>query len=217
MKGVILVTGFGPFAGVDVNPTEALATSLDGTRFGAFGVHAAVLDVSYARAGAELRALVALTRPVAMVHFGVARGERVLRVEKRAVNRMHAADADVDGARHEGARVVDSLALDAWLETRVDAEGLALRLVEAGHPARTSEDAGRYVCNALYFGALALAAEAAIPCVFVHVPNESAPPEGASPEASAWTRARLDAAARVVLEAVAESAGAERAPRVDVG
>src|SRR5690606_12364700 len=65
----LLVTGFGPFGGHAVNPSEqvvrALAAAPDGPA-------AAILPVSYRRAWAELEPLLADGRPDALIAFGLA-------------------------------------------------------------------------------------------------------------------------------------------------
>jgi pyroglutamyl-peptidase len=200
----LLVTGFGPFPGVPHNPTEALVASLDGRRAGRLRVDGRVLDVSFAGGASRLSALLA-GRPEAVLMFGVARGAGEVRVEAQAVNRAQADLPDVEGRVAGGGPVDAALAVDHVLRSAVDVDALAAMLQASGVPARVSDDAGRYVCNAMYLHALAWAAtsDPPVPCVFVHVPPLSA--EGASPE-------RLEAAARRCVDWLAERPRAPRGP-----
>jgi hypothetical protein len=52
------------------------------------------------------------------------------------------------------------------------------RLRRRGIPARTSRDAGRYVCNALLYSGLEQARQQACRLGFVHLPAELAPDHG---------------------------------------
>ncbi len=201
----LLVTGFGPFPGVPHNPTESLVASLDGRRAGELRVDGRMLDVSFAGGASQLSAWLA-GRPEAVLMFGVARGAVEVRVESQAVNRAQADVPDVEGRVAGGGPVDAAMAVDHVLRSVVDVEALAATLRTSGVPARVSDDAGRYVCNAMYLHALTWAAtsDPPVPCVFVHVPPLSA--EGASPE-------RLAAAAWRCVDWLSERATAPRGPR----
>jgi pyroglutamyl-peptidase len=200
MRPWILVTGFGPFPGVPDNPTARLVRGLDGRSYGGAAVRAAVLDVSYDRAARQVRAAVAAGGwPRLVLHFGVAVGATGVRVEARAVNRKEAAVADVDGELGAAASIDPARPLDAALVTAVDVAGLVAALNASGISAGPSDDAGRYVCNATYFQSLAwFAAEgAAVPCVFVHVPDVA---EGScDPAGLPWSDDRLLSCGDVAL------------------
>jgi pyroglutamyl-peptidase len=196
----ILVTGFGPFPGVPDNPTARIARRLDGLEYGGARVRAFVLDVSYLRAAQQVRAAVeGRGWPAFVVHFGVACSADRVRVETVAINRKDASIADIDDHLGEAARIDDSHALDARVGTTIDAASLTAALNEQGVPAKVSDDAGRYVCNATYFQSLIwLAAEGvATPCVFVHVPDIE--PGSVDPSGAAWTDDRLFACGDGVL------------------
>ncbi len=157
----LLVTGFGPFPGVDVNVTAALARRLDGTH--AFGVEIVgrVLDVSWTRAWPALQAHVEAVRPAAVVMLGVARDREQVCLERVARN-IAEPRPDVDGALPEGKSLVD--AGPAEVITGLPWRALCVDGVE------TSEDAGRYLCNALFYRA-ALELGGRMPVGFVHVPD----------------------------------------------
>ncbi len=190
----VLVTGFGPFPGVEDNPTAWLAEQLDGERVGGVPVAARVLPVSFARGPALAAELEVALAPAAVVHLGVSSTARAITVEARAVNRIDARTHDVDGVQPLGACVAPG-ALDAVLQAPAGrVAGVLAALRGAGVPAERSEDAGRYVCNALYYHSLAAARS---PALFVHVPPDGSHDRSGRP----WSRSRLLEACRVAVAA----------------
>lgn len=158
----VLVTGFGPFPGVPVNPSEAIVARL-GAVAGA--------RLTRRRLATNWDALPALDGLLAgvrvAVHVGVAPRSHRLRIETTAVDaRVLAADA---AGRLPGGAAAGSGAVQ---RSRALAAPLVAAVRRCGVPAAVSGDAGRYLCNALYGRSLAIAKTAARPhlAVFVHVP-----------------------------------------------
>lgn len=164
----LLVCAFGPFPGVAANPAEAIARAFGRRRWpGDITVAVEILPTRWA----VLKGLPALLRrhaPDGVLLLGVAARRRALCVETRAVNRTtdrpDAARAHPDHRRlMTGGREV--------LQTTARPRPLLAAARTAFTPARLSRDAGRYLCNASYFIALATL-PAAVPVVFVHVPGQ---------------------------------------------
>lgn len=176
MKAValtVLITGFGPFPGAPFNPSGPLAQMLARRRRPALAdvrctVH--VFPTSYAAVDRELPALLARHRPDVVLMFGLAARTRHLRIETRARNAVAPRLPDVHG-RRSGARTIAR-----GKPSRLAGHAPFVRLLAAGrgHGAaiRLSRDAGRYVCNYLYWRALDGAASARRPPLvqFIHVP-----------------------------------------------
>ncbi len=166
-RGHILVTGFGPFPGVPRNPSAALARAVG--RLGRNGiagspVRVLVLPTSYAAIPALLEPALA-EGPAAVVMIGVARRAKRLRVEFRALNRASRLFPDASG------RMPTTMALDPQGPARRGAAMAARALAglgRAGIAAVPSVDAGRYLCNASYFRALA----EPCPVLFLHIPPD---------------------------------------------
>lgn len=163
----LLVTGFGPFPHVRVNPTEALARAV-ARRLARAGVdaRALVLETSYAGGLPGLRDHLDEARPRAVLMLGLAARARFVRVELFARGRSSALHTDARGATP--------------MEAPSPARGLPLRssastiaalgtLSRAGIRARISPSAGRYLCDACYAAALA-GSGAGVPVIFIHVP-----------------------------------------------
>jgi pyroglutamyl-peptidase len=123
--------------------------------------------------------------------------------DRFAHNLDDATAPDNDGALRRALRI--SRAAPEWLETKASVRTIASAIKEAGIPARVSRDAGGFVCNHLYFGALQYLSDkrSAIPAVFVHLPvtPEQAPP-GANEKRLTRTEASdaLRAAAKAILD-----------------
>lgn len=159
----LLVTGFGPFPSMPRNPSAALARRVAASprwRLADVAVESRVLTTAYAALGTELDP--ALERhPDAVLMIGVAGRSRRIRVERRATARRSTLFPDVAG---EMASVAAS---SAPRLTRANTAAALRAIARRGRPVRLSRDAGRYLCNASYFRALARP----VPVLFVHIPK----------------------------------------------
>jgi pyroglutamyl-peptidase len=168
----VLITGFGPFPGAPVNPTELLATMLAARRPRSSGDRriAHIFRTSYAAVDTELPDLLARHRPDVVLLFGLAARTAHLRVETRALNSRSLLSADVDGSRPQRT-AIDPSAPPA-LHGHAPHRKLVAAARSTGVPARLSGDAGRYLCNFAYWRALECAGRHDDPLVqFVHVPT----------------------------------------------
>ena len=154
----VLVTGFEPFGGLEVNPSALIAEALDGV----------VLPVSFARASGELRDAIAERDPELVVCFGLADGATAISVERFAHNLDEADAVDNEGAGGSGSAIdpAGPLALPSSLPV----EAIVGALRAADIPAAVSRDAGGYLCNHVFYvlmGALGPSQRGG----FVHVPG----------------------------------------------
>jgi pyroglutamyl-peptidase len=168
MPAPLLITGFEPFAGLAYNPSADIAASLDGQEIGGRPVIARLLPVDFARYHRELDELLKETAPALYVGFGLASGEDMIRIERFGVNLADFDIADNAGARHVGQEIEPS-GPAARASTLPCAE-IRTALLEAGIPARLSNSAGSYLCNATLYSALGLCS---MPCGFIHLPYAS--------------------------------------------
>jgi pyroglutamyl-peptidase len=160
----VLVTGFEPFGGSAVNPSQQLVEALDGD------VEKALLPVSYARAADELRRAVRDTEPDAVICFGQADGRTGISIERFAHNFDEGTTTDNDAAPGSG-RAIDEAGPVAYASTLpVDAIVAALRA--EGIPAAPSSDAGGFLCNHVFYVLMQLLEEERLQAIggFVHVP-----------------------------------------------
>ena len=198
MAKVLWLTGFGPFPGVDDNPTAEVARRLHGQRVAGFEVLGEVLQTSFEASGARVKEALPKLRPAAALHLGVAKNEKELRVEAVAANEQTASIPDEDGVLALGQRCSLHFPVAQRLLSAVHVDELTHRLRRHGLPARRSEDAGRYVCNSTYFLSLEAAKrlDPAPLVLFLHVPPVGKPKTigGAT-----WQLEDLVLAARVAL------------------
>jgi pyroglutamyl-peptidase len=171
----ILLTGFEPFAGDAVNPSQEIVRALDATLIEGHRVVGAVLPVVFASTVAAIDALLDVHRPAIVIALGLAGGRSGLSLERVAVNLVDARIADNDGAQPIDEAVIDG-APDAYFST-LPLKAMHARLVDLGIPATISLSAGSFVCNQLFFAlAHAIATRhGATRGGFIHVPWQSQP------------------------------------------
>jgi pyroglutamyl-peptidase len=167
---VILVTGFEPFAGDALNPSQELAKALDGRPAGTAIVRGLVLPVQHEAAREIVLAALEESTPRAVVHFGLAGGRARIALERVAVNVMDYAlpDARGDLVRDEPCVPGGPQAYFATLPLRT----LLSELTADGIPAYLSYTAGTYLCNHILYSTLHAIAARGLPtrAGFVHLP-----------------------------------------------
>lgn len=149
----MLVTGFEPFGGAATNPSQEVVEYLQ-VKAAAPDWQLAVLPVSFAKAAAKIRELIATSKPDIVLMLGLAGEATKYRLESQAVNLAAARIPDNDGNQPNGVPViisesVEQIRLGSWPVAK-----LFECLSRAGHDVELSADAGRYVCNATYYAAL---------------------------------------------------------------
>ena len=173
MANTLLLTYFGPFPGVPVNPTVALAEGAVralNTARPDLRVVARELPVSYDGSSTALRAALQDVQPDALISLGVAVGRDVVSLEQVAINLDSAGIEDNDGDRRCDEPIVPDgrEAYFSSLPVRASFE----RLRAAGEPVEISYTAGTYVCNHVFYEGQRISRDLglSIPAGFVHVP-----------------------------------------------
>lgn len=191
----LLITGFGPFPGMPVNPSGALARrigALPRLRAMAGGTRVLVLRTAYDAIPEAFEPELA-RRPDAVLMIGVAARSTRVRVESRARNRASRLLPDASGAA--AGRL--ALAAGGPAERRSIAAVPALAILRRrAIPSARSGDAGRYLCNAAYYRALA----ETCPVLFLHIPPLP------RPDRPGKRRPRRQSPAEALAEAFAEVA-----------
>ncbi|MBL4847687.1 MAG: pyroglutamyl-peptidase I [Planctomycetes bacterium] len=175
MNETILLTGFGPFGSHERNPSGEGADLLADQVLDAEGFRlvTATLPVQLEAATALLQELISEHAPSAIIASGIHKDPAgCYQVELLAKNELQYDEVpDIDG----------NLIQDA----QVEAEGppqvvstlplakIKIALESAGFQTELSEDAGRHVCNAVFYWL----ARQEVPAGFLHVPPTSAPQE----------------------------------------
>ena len=173
MAQPILITGFEPFDGLSYNPSAELAGALDGREIAGRRIIARLLPVDFARYREALETLLQETAPDLYIGFGLASGEDMIRIERFGLNLADFDIPDNAGARHSDQAI--EAAGPVARASGLPCATIRTALLEAGIPARLSNSAGSYLCNATLYTALGLcAAQANAPlCGFIHLPYAS--------------------------------------------
>jgi pyroglutamyl-peptidase len=168
----ILITGFGPFPGAPFNPTEPLVARLMRLRRPALSeveLAAHIFPVTYQAVDRQLPQLLARHRPHAILMFGLASRTPYVRIETRARNAVTTLWPDADHALIRKGSISDNA--DAVMFGPHTARLLRVAL-GTGIDARSSRDAGSYLCNYLSWRAIEATCRDKGPylAAFVHVP-----------------------------------------------
>jgi pyroglutamyl-peptidase len=165
----VLVTGFGPFPGAPFNPSALLVKALARRRRPALaGIELAthVFATGYAAVDRDLPKLLA-EKPDVILLFGLAGRRRHLCVETRARNAVTLLFPDADRYRPR------RNAITSGAPCSQNGNAPFARLLSAARgkfPARLSRDAGRYLCNYVYWQALRAAQNGRPLVQFIHIP-----------------------------------------------
>ncbi len=161
----LLVTGFGPFPGVRINPTTRLAKLVAARlRLSGLRIGTAILETSYAVGLPALGREIDAAGPKAILLLGLAARARNVSVELFARGRSNPLHPDATGK----AGIQRGAGLPKLTTARPQAALAQLR--HLGIKSRLSPSAGRYLCDASYAAALRHPAMAGRPVLFVHVP-----------------------------------------------
>ncbi len=174
-RTTIVLTGFGPFPGIADNESARLVRRLAKRARLALPAHriaSAVLPTEWQRAPRQLAGLYRRHQPALALHFGVAHETSGFRIETEAANLCRSAP-DAAGAMPPSLTLA---ADEAVRPVSIDALALAAALQALGYPVSLSDNAGGYLCNAVLFHSLRLAAESQCRVGFIHIPASLSPP-----------------------------------------
>ncbi|MEX0955680.1 MAG: pyroglutamyl-peptidase I [Rhizobiaceae bacterium] len=198
----ILITGFGPFPGEPVNPTENLIKALrdfPDIVAGCGVVRTEILDVEYGAVPARLAAIGAEFIPDIALHFGLSAKAEGFTLERLARNEIAADRPDNAGGQPRAAGIVEG---GAAYPSTLPLEAIAAALSKAGLPFSWSNDAGGYLCNYVFYLSRSPHFTDFSPQIsgFIHVP----PLAGEDTPAHAMALDDLVAGAAVVAAACAD-------------
>ena len=165
----MLVTGFEPFEGAAVNPSQLLVDELESSPPPDVELATAVLPVAYARSADVLRGAVRAAAPDVVICFGQADGRTGISIERFAHNLDSPEPVDNDGAT-SGAEI-DPNGPVAYAST-LPVAAIVDALRADGIPAAESRDAGGFLCNHVFYVLMRVLEEERPSAIggFVHVP-----------------------------------------------
>lgn len=176
----ILLTGFNPFVGIDINPTEAIVEEMRRRVPNSIGLNlvAEVLPTEFAEAGNKIIHLIRQYRPERVLCLGLQEGSDQIRFERVALNLDDAIIPDNAGFCPIAKTIASDGPVAYW--STLPIEEMYAVLTQSGIPAVISNHAGTYVCNHVFYIACHEIERSRIGCRcgFVHVPQASQPPFG---------------------------------------
>lgn len=166
----ILLTGFEPYGALPANPALEAMRALEGTDIAGFRVVGRALPVSLERIGQALEEAIVEAGPAAVIALGLCPSEAAIRLERVGLNLADFALADNDGAKSADRPLAPQGPAARW--STLPLRAIEQALLAAGTPARLSETAGTYLCNACLYLALGSLERLGrdIPCGFIHLP-----------------------------------------------
>ena len=159
----ILVTGFEPFATSSLNPSGEIVKALIGD-----DLVTAVLPVVFGQASAQLRELIDLHKPRAVLCLGQAEGRSAMTPERIAINLDDARIADNEGNQPLEQRIMAD-GPDGHFST-LPIEKMVASMKAAEIPASISLSAGTFVCNHIFYVLQDYLKDSSIKSGFMHVP-----------------------------------------------
>ena len=168
----ILLSGFAPFGGCSHNPSARIAQVLHGTDIEGVQVIGAVLPVVRYESWSHLSALIDQHQPMAVLSLG--QSNRVgIHLERTAYNLDHYRIADNKGNQPQHEEII-SEAPECYAST-LPLQAMYDELCRQNIDVYFSTDAGRFVCNHLFFQLQHALQERYIPSGFVHLPFDYSP------------------------------------------
>lgn len=196
MENTILVTGFDPFGGADINPAwEAVRLLPD--RIGNVRVEKLRIPTVFGKAADLVLAAARECDPRWILCVGQAGGRAAVTPERIAVNIRDARIPDNQGNQPRGG-FVNPEGPAAYFST-LPVMAMADAVCEAGLPGTVSNSAGAFVCNDVLYTLLHAFREGGPGVGFVHVPW--LPDQGTPSLPLDQTTAALELCVRTVLSA----------------
>ncbi len=167
---VVLLFGFEPFGGEDINPAQEVVRELAGERIAGHRVVPAELPVTFDGAISALADAIARENPNLVIGIGQAGGRASISLERVAINLIDARIPDNSGVQPVDTMVNDG-APAAYFST-LPVKAMLTAMQSSGVPSELSFSAGSYVCNAAFFALMHLLATRhhGIRGGFIHIP-----------------------------------------------
>ncbi|TRY66384.1 hypothetical protein DNTS_003352 [Danionella cerebrum] len=151
-SGIVVVTGFGPFRQYVSNSSWEVAKDLRMTVLGLdIQIHIKEIPVSYEKSKQVIDDIWQKLTPKLVIHLGIASGAKGITLEQTAKNYCYK-DRDVTGQCP-----ADHYCIQAGpeqLHSIIDMRSLSKQLKRMGLDVIYSRDAGRYLCDFVYYYSL---------------------------------------------------------------
>jgi len=167
-KSKVLISGFKPFGGATLNPSELLVNVLERDQIPGVELFTVILPVEFDRSAEILLEKVKQIQPDLVIAFGQAEGRAAINPEKFAINLDDARIPDNSGDERKDV-VIDKNGSDSYVTT-LPIEMMVDAMKRAGYPAEISLSAGAFVCNHIFYKLQKTLSGSNIRSGFVHLP-----------------------------------------------
>ncbi|KAK7160223.1 hypothetical protein R3I93_008002 [Phoxinus phoxinus] len=151
-RETVVVTGFAPFRQYVVNPSWEAAKGLKMAGLGlGIDVHIMEIPVSYANSQEVLDDIWQTMTPKVVIHLGIAPGSKGITLEQTGKNHCYK-DRDVSGLYPVHHCCIEGG--PGQLDSIIDMRSLSKHLKNMGLDVIYSRDAGRYLCDFVYYYSL---------------------------------------------------------------
>lgn len=198
----VLITGFEPFGGEQVNPSWEVVSRLDNAIIAGCRVVARQLPCVFGESLSVLNSAIDTLSPALVLAIGQAGGRTDITVERVAINVDDARIADNKGQQPVDEPIVAE-GPAAWFST-LPIKAMVAAMRKAGVPASVSQTAGTFVCNHVMYGLLhKLSDLSEVKGGFIHIPylpQQAAAHPGAPSMAAETVRLALEIAITTALQ-----------------
>ena len=163
----LLITGFEPFDGEQINPSWEAVDRLP-IEINGYELVKLCISVMFGEAAAKVIKVADKIRPDAILCIGQAGGREVITPELVGINLRNASIPDNNGYQPKDEPIVEGGAC-AYFST-LPVRRIAEALNDAGIPSRVSYSAGAYVCNDVLYTLLARYKNTETRIGFIHIP-----------------------------------------------
>ena len=173
----VLLTGFTPFGGSKINPSQQVAERLHGEIICGAQIVSLTLPVVMEADAEQVTSAIAEHQPLLVLSLGLASGATCLEIERFTVN-LKLTEAD-DPTKPLAPNLPQSLIISdgmTALFSTLDTEQIAAAILSnAGVPARAHGFAGSYACNHVFYQTLHYAVQwdLSYKAGFIHLPLSS--------------------------------------------
>lgn len=164
----LLITGFEPFGGDNVNPALEAVKRLENYQLDGAKIVTCSVPVALQRSIDVVAKTIKTHQPDYVMTIGQAAGRTAITPERVAINIDDYRIPDNDGNQPIDKKIVVN-GPDAYFST-LPIKAMVKAIQDKGIPAQVSNTAGTYVCNHLFYGVQHYLRETNINHGFVHIP-----------------------------------------------
>jgi pyroglutamyl-peptidase len=166
----ILLSGFEPFGGETINPSQKILETLPDQMLGNVSLVKVLLPVDRTKAPEMLLSTIGQSDPDAVLSLGLAHGRSVISLERVAINLLDFRIADNAGSTVKDQPIFPS-GPTAYFSS-LPLAALQKALAENGIPSKISLSAGAFLCNQVFYTLMHQRHQQnlSMPAGFIHLP-----------------------------------------------